>query len=143
MRIKSTEMKGWEKLLVFMADGKPVNKADIEKALGKQIEMYRISCYLVECKIHAKAIIKSTRIGRKIDTYQIINPEAMNIVVEKIHKRIADAKIASAPVAKIKKNVKPVKKVAKKPTKIKKIADLGITQKTEKQEESLTVEEIK
>jgi len=74
-RGKSTKLKPFQKLLTVMQSGKPVTIDEIEKTLGKEIYMYRLSTYMWHIKTQANGTVKAIKDGRKVTAYQIINTE--------------------------------------------------------------------
>ena len=72
-RGKSTKLKPFQKLLTIMQTGKPVTIEEIDKTLGKEIYMYRLSTYMWHIKTQANGIVKAIKDGRKVTAYQIVN----------------------------------------------------------------------
>lgn len=72
------------KLLVVLSSGRAVTIEEIESTLGKEIEMYRLSTYIWRLKKFAGAIITAHRQGRKVVSYQVMNPEAMQTFLKSI-----------------------------------------------------------
>lgn len=72
-RGKSTKLKPFQKLLTIMQTGKPITIEEIEKTLGKEIYMYRLSTYMWHIKTQANGIVKAIKDGRKVTAYQITN----------------------------------------------------------------------
>lgn len=72
-RGKSTKLKPFQKLLTIMQSGKPVTIEEIDKTLGKEIYMYRLSTYMWHIKTQANGVVKAIKDGRKVTAYQIVN----------------------------------------------------------------------
>lgn len=65
-----------EKLLLVMLDGHEVPMDEIQTLLGSELVVARISTYFWELK-KIGADIRRNRVGRKIVSYQLLNPEQM------------------------------------------------------------------
>jgi len=142
-RGKSTKLKPFQKLLTIMQSGKPVTIEEIEKTLGDEIYMYRLSTYMWHIKTQANGIVKAIKDGRKVTAYQIVNASEVkdymkragvtgaNFTPGQVTKKASIAKLADL-AAKPKKA--PAKAPAKKPAKPKKVeavtadADLDIVE---------------
>ena len=75
---KRTKLNAWEKIFQVLMSGKPVEKAYFEKMLGPVA--YKISAYVLEIRIQTDATIRVLKDGRKVVSYQLMNPESANIV---------------------------------------------------------------
>jgi len=142
-RGKSTKFKPFQKLLTVLQSGKPVTIEEIEKTLGDEIYMYRLSTYMWHIKTQANGIVKAIKDGRKVTAYQIVNASEVREYMERVGvtsanftpgqttKKPSIAKLADL-AAKPKKA--PAKTPAKKPAKPKKVeavtadADLEIVE---------------
>jgi len=138
MRIKSTETRQFEKLLILLSDGQPRSKQQIVDGMSSKIDESIIPRLMYDCKKHANATIRTTKNGTTVLSYQCVNTDEVKVYIKQVEDRIQAAK-----------TVKPVKKAAKSPTKkslkktktkINKIADLNV--KETKEPEKLVVEEI-
>jgi len=65
-----------EKLLLVLLDGHEVPVGEINTLLSSQFVIARISTYFWELR-KAGAEIRRNRVGRKIVSYQLLNPEVM------------------------------------------------------------------
>lgn len=74
-RSKSTKLQPFQKLLTVMISGKAVTLEEIDKLLGNEIYMYRISTYMWHIKTIANGVVKSIKDGRKVVSYQLVNVE--------------------------------------------------------------------
>ena len=73
---KRIRLSAWEKVFVTLMSGEPVTKDYFNSTLGNL--SYKISSYILEIKIQSKAIIRVAKDGRKVVSYQLVNPaEAM------------------------------------------------------------------
>jgi len=142
-RSKSTKLKPFQKLLTVLQSGKPVTIEEIEKTLGDEIYMYRLSTYMWHIKTQANGVVKAIKDGRKVTAYQIVNASEVkeymknfgvtsaNFTPGQTIKKPSIAKLADL-AAKPKKA--PAKAPAKKPAKPKKVkavtadADLEIVE---------------
>jgi hypothetical protein len=73
---KRIRLSAWEKVFVTLMSGEPVTKEYFNSMLGKL--SYKISSYILETRFSGKAIIRVKKDGRKVVSYQLVNPtEAM------------------------------------------------------------------
>jgi hypothetical protein len=73
---KRIRLSAWEKIFATLMSGEPVTKEYFNTTLGNL--SYKISSYILEIKIQSKAIIRVAKDGRKVVSYQLVNPtEAM------------------------------------------------------------------
>lgn len=75
--MKKTKLKPFEKLLTVLISGREVSVDQIDKLLGKEIYMYRLSTYIWHIKTIVNGIVKSIKDGKKIKAYQLINVDDM------------------------------------------------------------------
>ena len=71
--MKTVKLKPFQKLLTIMISGNAVTRDEIDTLLGKEIYMYRISTYMWHIKTNANGIIRITKEGRKVTSYQLVN----------------------------------------------------------------------
>ena len=71
--MKTVKLKPFQKLLTIMISGNAVTRDEIDTLLGKEIYMYRISTYMWHIKTNANGIIRITKDGRKVTSYQLVN----------------------------------------------------------------------
>jgi hypothetical protein len=69
---KRIRLSAWEKVFVTLMSGEPVTKDYFNSTLGNL--SYKISSYILEIKIQSKAIIRVAKDGRKVVSYQLVNP---------------------------------------------------------------------
>lgn len=119
-RGKSKDPKPWERLLQVMVNGEPIQKDQVQSAINYDF-MYRMSSLVLEIKLHG-GTIKVVKDGRKVVSYQLLNPTEMmkylsdrgfspiqmTAKVDKVEK-LADLK--SEPVAKKVKTEKVVEEM--------------------------------
>ena len=132
-RGKSSKLKPFEKLLTIMVSGKPVTIEEIDKTLGQEIHMYRLSTYIWHIKTFANGVVKAVKDGRKIVSYQIVNVDQV-----KEYMKIAGvdpSKFVAGQASKIIRAKKVAKTVA--PVQVNKLADL----KAEPQEKDISKDE--
>jgi len=121
-RIKTGALKQHEKILIQMLSGKPVAVKEIADVLGKEIEMYRISAYMLGIKYDYKGVIKTAKKGRNVLSYQLVNANEVKALFETRHPSTTTKTDQVTKLADL--NAKPVK------------------QKKEKVQEQLEVTEI-
>ena len=68
-----------EKLLLVLLDGHEVPVGEIESLLSSQFVFARISTYFWELR-KMGADIRRNKVGRKIVSYQLLNPEHMTVL---------------------------------------------------------------
>ena len=75
--------KTFEHVIRFMLSGKPVTVAQLEKDMPPNSYLYRISTYIWEIKNKAGGIIKVTKEGRKVSSYQLMNVDEVQAYMVK------------------------------------------------------------
>ena len=73
--MKKVKLKPFQKLLTIMISGNAVTRDEIDTLLGKEIYMYRISTYMWHIKTNANGVIRITKDGRKVTSYQLVNAD--------------------------------------------------------------------
>jgi hypothetical protein len=73
--MKTVKLKPFQKLLTIMISGNAVTRDEIDTLLGKEIYMYRISTYMWHIKTNANGVIRITKDGRKVTSYQLVNAD--------------------------------------------------------------------
>ena len=58
-----------------MISGNAVTRDEIDTLLGKEIYMYRISTYMWHIKTNANGVIRITKDGRIVTSYQLVNAD--------------------------------------------------------------------
>jgi hypothetical protein len=71
--MKTVKLKPFQKLLTIMISGNAVTRDEIDTLLGNEIYMYRISTYMWHIKTTANGVIRITKDGRKVTSYQLVN----------------------------------------------------------------------
>jgi hypothetical protein len=125
-RGKSSKIKPFEKLMVVLVNaGKPVTLEEMETLLGNDLYMYRKSSYILDIKLFTGAIIRAHKEGRKVVSYEIMNPnEVKNGYMKRMGIVAAEIVRSSTPKA------PSVAKVVTGKKKVVKLADLGAVPKT-------------
>lgn len=85
-RTRKNTLRPFQKIMKIMMDGKPLMKADLPKIFGEDFLMYKVSSYILDIKIFSGATVKVIKDGRKVVSYQMINPEKAKAYLEKIGK---------------------------------------------------------
>lgn len=81
--------KPYFKVGKLMLTGNPVTVEEIDQLLGKEITMSKLSMYIWEIKNYAtQGIVKVQKNGRKVVSYQLINPDVARPVIEAEFKRV-------------------------------------------------------
>lgn len=73
--MKTVKLKPFQKLLTIMISGNAVTRDEIDTLLGNEIYMYRISTYMWHIKTNANGVIRITKDGRKVTSYQLVNAD--------------------------------------------------------------------
>lgn len=69
---KVVRLKAWEPIFQALMTGQPVKKVDLENMLGAL--SYKLSAHILEIKIRSDAVIRVLKDGRKVVSYQLMNP---------------------------------------------------------------------
>lgn len=72
----ATKIKQFQKVLCLMLSGKPVSIEEIDSRLGSEIEMYRISSYILAIKYNG-GVVRAIKNGRNVVAYQLMNVNEM------------------------------------------------------------------
>lgn len=71
---KVVRMSAWERVLEVLMTGQPVEKKVFDDMFGET--SYKISAYILYCKNEqTKAVIRANKDGRKVKSYQLMNPQ--------------------------------------------------------------------
>lgn len=124
-RIKKGTLKQCEKILTLMLNGQPLEVKQIQTLLGKEIEMYRISAYMLGIKYDYKGVIKTQKNGRNVLSYQLVNADEVKIEFEKKYPKLVNQSVTKLEDL----NAKPVKAI--KPKKQKVVEELKVEEITE------------
>jgi hypothetical protein len=74
---KVVRLKAWEPIFQALMTGQPVNKDVLENMLGEL--KYKLSAHILEIKIRSDAIIRVVKDGRKVVSYQLMNPTSAGV----------------------------------------------------------------
>lgn len=93
-RSKHKQVSVPESVLIVLLSGKPVTLDEITTTLAGKIVPGRIATYMWVLKLHG-AVITRTKVGNKIASYTLTNPEAM--VAYLFARKTAGANIPDLP----------------------------------------------
>jgi hypothetical protein len=79
---KAKSMLQEYKVLVLLSSGKVVTKEEIETTLANEIELYRLSTYLWRCRKFSGAKMTVNRVGKKVVSWQLTNPEEIRALLK-------------------------------------------------------------
>jgi len=97
------KVKQFERVLEVLQNASPksVSKEDLAAALGKDVEMYRMSTYIWEVKNKAGVPVEAIKDGRKVVGFRVVDATTVpapatetEIVVEVAETEVADAATA-------------------------------------------------
>lgn len=74
---KTVRLKAWEPIFQMLMTGEPVKKEVLEDMLG--VLKYKLSAHILEIKIRSDAIIRVVKDGRKVTSYQLVNPTSAGV----------------------------------------------------------------
>ena len=75
--VKTVRLSAWERVLEVLMTGEPVDKTVFDAMFGAT--SYKISAYILYCKSpETKAVIRANKDGRKVKSYQLMNPQDVN-----------------------------------------------------------------
>ena len=74
---KVVRLKAWEPIFQALMTGQPVKKDVLENMLGEL--KYKLSAHVLEIKIRSDAIIRVVKDGRKVVSYQLMNPTSAGV----------------------------------------------------------------
>ncbi len=77
IRGKNKKTSQPEKLLTILLSGREITLEEINKTLGKEIELYRLSTYLYDLKMMG-AQIEKKKLKRKMVGFRLINVDEMS-----------------------------------------------------------------
>jgi hypothetical protein len=141
---KKSSLLQWEKVLVVMLNGQPVNEGTLSQLKEMaDVPMYRLSSFIYHVKL-AGGVVKVIKNGRKIESYQLINVKDMEKYLANREKTFAKA----TPKTKAPKVVAPTKTKAAKPApapkvpKVNKLADLDLQELEVTELDDLIISEL-
>ena len=74
IRAKFGVTKQFEKVMLCMLSGDAITLDEIDRQVGTEIEMYRISSYILNIKMFTPGVTRPIKNGRKVIGYQLANP---------------------------------------------------------------------
>jgi hypothetical protein len=74
----TVRLKAWEPIFQMLMTGEPVKKEVLEDILGEL--KYKLSAHILEIKIRSDAVIRVAKDGRKVTSYQLVNPTSAGVV---------------------------------------------------------------
>ena len=140
---KKASLLQWEKVLIVMMNGQPVNEDILSKMKEMDgVPMYRLSSFIYHVKL-AGGVVKVVKNGRKIESYQLINVKDMEKYLANREKTFAKA-APKVKATKAPKTPAPVK--TKKTTKVTKLKDLqpvvAVQETTQSEVSDLVITEL-
>jgi len=78
----SKNIKQFQKVLALLITGNPVSIEEIENRLGNEIQMYRISSYILNIK-HIGGVVRAIKNGRNVIAYQLVNIAEMTKYIKR------------------------------------------------------------
>jgi len=76
---KAVRLKAWEPIFQLLMTGNAVKKDVFENLLGDALK-YKLSAHILEIKIRSEAVIRVVKDGRKVVSYQLMNPTSDGVV---------------------------------------------------------------
>jgi len=76
---KAVRLKAWEPIFQLLMTGNAVKKDVFENLLGNALK-YKLSAHILEIKIRSEAVIRVVKDGRKVVSYQLMNPTSDGVV---------------------------------------------------------------
>jgi hypothetical protein len=149
---KKSSLLQWEKVLVVMLNGQPVNESTLSQLKEMaDVPMYRLSSFIYHVKL-AGGVVKVIKNGRKIESYQLINVKDMEKYLANREKTFTKATTKTkAPKAvkptKTKTKTAQVEKVTEpapitKVPKVNKLADLDLQELEVTELDDLIINEL-
>jgi hypothetical protein len=80
------KVKQFEKVLTALKSGKLVTKEELEKTLGSEFQVYRLSTYIWEIRNKRNGNVEVVKEGKKVIGYRLTNPTEVKAVATKIAK---------------------------------------------------------
>ena len=72
-------LKAWEPIFQLLMTGDAVKKDVFVNLLGDALK-YKLSAHILEIKIRSEAVIRVVKDGRKVESYQLMNPTSDGVV---------------------------------------------------------------
>lgn len=76
---KAVRLKAWEPIFQLLMTGEVVKKEVFENLLGVHLK-YKLSAHILEIRLRSGATIRVVKDGRKVESYQLMNPTSDGVV---------------------------------------------------------------
>ena len=76
---KAVRLKAWEPIFQLLMTGEVVKKEVFENFLGEHLK-YKLSAHILEIRLRSGATIRVVKDGRKVESYQLMNPTSDGVV---------------------------------------------------------------
>ena len=76
---KPIKLKAWEPIFQLLMTGEVVKKEVFENFLGEHLK-YKLSAHILEIRLRSGATIRVVKDGRKVESYQLMNPTSDGVV---------------------------------------------------------------
>ena len=76
---KAVRLKAWEPIFQVLMTGQVVKKEVFENLLGEHLK-YKLSAHILEIRLRSGATIRVVKDGRKVESYQLMNPTSDGVV---------------------------------------------------------------
>jgi len=76
---KAVRLKAWEPIFQALMTGEVVKKEVFENLLGEHLK-YKLSAHILEIRLRSGATIRVVKDGRKVESYQLMNPTSEGVV---------------------------------------------------------------
>ena len=76
---KAVRLKAWEPIFQVLMAGEVVKKEVFENLLGEHLK-YKLSAHILEIRLRSGATIRVVKDGRKVESYQLMNPTSDGVV---------------------------------------------------------------
>jgi len=76
---KPVRLKAWEPIFQVLMTGEVVKKEVFENLLGEHLK-YKLSAHILEIRLRSGATIRVVKDGRKVESYQLMNPTSDGVV---------------------------------------------------------------
>ena len=76
---KAVRLKAWEPIFQVLMTGDVVKKEVFENLLGEHLK-YKLSAHILEIRLRSGATIRVVKDGRKVESYQLMNPTSDGVI---------------------------------------------------------------
>jgi len=76
---KAVRLKAWEPIFQVLMTGEVVKKEVFENLLGEHLK-YKLSAHILEIRLRSGATIRVVKDGRKVESYQLMNPTSDGVI---------------------------------------------------------------